>query len=68
MVGQTNAKRDAARSASSANDPSAHPARFHTGRSRRGYFSAASMLELKAMNVTAEAVEEVNLIPELTAA
>ena len=34
----------------------------------RRYFSAASMLELKPMNVTIEAVEEVNLIPELTAA
>jgi transposase-like protein len=34
----------------------------------RRYFSAASMLELKAMNVATEPVEEVNLIPELTAA
>jgi hypothetical protein len=68
MVGQTSDERDAARSANSANEPSAHPARFDTGRSRRGYFSAASMLELKAMNLTAEVVEEVNLIPELTAA
>jgi putative transposase len=33
----------------------------------RRYFSAASMLDLKAMNVTAAAVEEVNLIPELIA-
>jgi transposase-like protein len=34
----------------------------------RRYFSAASMLELKAMNVAAETIGEVNLIPELTAA
>jgi len=34
----------------------------------RRYFSAASMLELKAMNVSTETIEEVNLIPELTAA
>ena len=34
----------------------------------RRYFSAASMLELKAMNVTTATIEEVTLIPELTAA
>ena len=34
----------------------------------RRYFSAASMLELKAMDVAIETIEEVNLIPELTAA
>jgi len=34
----------------------------------RRYFSAASMLELKAMNVATETIEEVNLNPELTAA
>lgn len=34
----------------------------------RRYFSAASMLELKAINVATEAIEEANLIPELTAA
>lgn len=34
----------------------------------RRYFSAASMLELKTMNVENDAIEEVNLIPELTAA
>ena len=32
------------------------------------YFSAPSMLELKAMILTIETTEEVNLIPELTAA
>ena len=31
-------------------------------------FSAASMLELKSMNVTNEIIGEVNLIPEVTAA
>jgi transposase-like protein len=34
----------------------------------RRYFSEASMLELAAMNSPADAIEEVNLIPELTAA
>ena len=34
----------------------------------RRYFSEASMLELKTMNAPAETIEEVNLIPELTAA
>jgi len=34
----------------------------------RRYFSTASMLELKAMNAATETVEEMNLIPELTAA
>jgi len=38
------------------------------GAGDRRYFFAASMLELKAMNVSIEAVEEVNLTPELTAA
>lgn len=33
----------------------------------RRYFSAASMLGLKATNVAIETVEEVNLIPELAA-
>ena len=34
----------------------------------RRYFSENSMLELAAMNTTARTIEEVNLIPELTAA
>ena len=34
----------------------------------RRYFSENSMLELAAMNTTAQTIEEVNLIPELTAA
>jgi len=34
----------------------------------RRYFSAASMLELKAMNAATETIGEMNLIPELTAA
>jgi transposase-like protein len=34
----------------------------------RRYFSSSSMLELKTMNDPAETIEEVNLIPELTAA
>ena len=34
----------------------------------RRYFSEASMLELASMNTTAETIEEVKLIPELTAA
>ncbi|MGV8876016.1 MAG: IS256 family transposase, partial [Rhodoglobus sp.] len=34
----------------------------------RRYFSAASTLELKAMNIAIETIAEVNLIPELTAA
>jgi transposase-like protein len=34
----------------------------------RRYFSSSSMLQLKTMNDPAETIEEVNLIPELTAA
>lgn len=34
----------------------------------RRYFSEASMLELAAMNTAIAATQEVNLIPELTAA
>lgn len=34
----------------------------------RRYFSAASMIELKAISIATETIEEVNLIPELTAA
>ena len=34
----------------------------------RRYFSENSMLELAAMNTTAQTIEEVNLIPELIAA
>lgn len=34
----------------------------------RRYFSAASMLELKAISIATDTIEEVNLIPELTAA
>jgi general stress protein 26 len=34
----------------------------------RRYFSAASMPELRAINVAAEWIKEVNLIPELMAA
>jgi len=34
----------------------------------RRYFSAASMLELKAMSIATEAIEKANLSPELTAA
>lgn len=34
----------------------------------RRYFSEASMLELATMNAPADTIEEVNLIPELTAA
>ena len=34
----------------------------------RRYFSESSMLELKSMNETTGTIEEVNLIPELTAA
>jgi putative transposase len=34
----------------------------------RRYFSEASMLELKNMNTPTDTIEEVNLIPELTAA
>ena len=34
----------------------------------RRYFSSSSMLELKTMNNPTETIEEVNPIPELTAA
>ena len=34
----------------------------------RRCFSAASMLELKAISIATETIEKVNLIPELTAA
>ena len=34
----------------------------------RRYFSENSMLELAAMNTTAQTIEQVNLIPELIAA
>ncbi len=34
----------------------------------RRYFSEASMLELRTMNAAADTLEEVNALPELTAA
>ena len=36
--------------------------------SQRRYFSEASMLKLVTMNAIASTTEEVNIIPELTAA